>query len=1068
MSEQYKISLGVDVDVSDIQSQINTKAKDVSIPIKLEVENIGDIKKQIQGLGVLKGGIEIPLSIDSGATIKSAQQVGQKIGTTITKEVNKSLDFDDSVVNNQITNLMKNAGIAAKKGSKDFKVAFDEIKQAYIKTMSGMGSVDDVIHAIAKNVKRVDVEKQDALRPLLNQIQSTRTNGSKILIPKEARDTFGKDAYSMRASLGNSFVFKNGSQDLENYITENLGDFIDMSKMTIDEAFGELVHKYYEAKNPYYSVDELFSSGNLNRNAMAEEIVASFDIVRNGQDELVQSSNAATNVIVQDSKKQQEAHENSSKANLDRIKSELEQAKQREKEIDRLIEDNNKRFQEATISGDTDGILSSQNRMDELDAESKAIKAHIDTLNASYEEAANARKNITQQISGFDDAKQTLKSLDFNTNSLDKMIGDFEELGVTVKKVTHSLNKDGSITFNVEGIDEAKNIVKAVKTLKSDGSFGGFSSSVSQDLKASEKFLKQQKQTVANLTNQINQINRSATDQNASRPIKDTSHLDALSSKYDEITAAIQRMNNASDENTFADAKIEVERLISEYKSLIRELRNAENVSSKMKGTDFASGLDIAKNDLEKFKAQAKDFPQIAATIRELDEAIEGVGDASSLNEFTDKLKVARAELAKVKAETIAANRSEKVGIDVSGATSRIADIQRISPEINEFKANIDGAEVSVESLLNDLSKVNTAGDFSVVNKKLKSFVEAAKASGIAVTETVSKMKSVEDIKLDIELGKYDNKMDAMRVKFNSLSNANDELRNSYEATEKAYAKMMNAAKANTGDEVADRARLIQAEKEYAAALEKTNNLYDKQYRANKIDNDAMALSQKAKGLSLDMDNWLKDNSAAAKQFGDTIRELKIRLESCDDVEFNNIKSEFQNIKKEAKALGLTTKTVGDKLKQQFAQYSAYLGVAEIFMWVEQGLRSMYDAVVEIDTAMTGLYRVTDLTSAEYDSLFSNMIDSAKEYGATLNDIINATSDWVRAGFDADTALGLAEVTTMYQHISDLDYDTAAENLITAYNGFKNELDTAFSGDTVGAVNYIADILNELDKQNCP
>ena len=40
-----------------------------------------------------------------------------------------------------------------------------------------------------------------------------------------------------------------------------------------------------------------------------------------------------------------------------------------------------------------------------------------------------------------------------------------------------------------------------------------------------------------------------------------------------------------------------VKKLISEYKSLVSEYRNAENVSTKMKGTDFESGLGIAKND---------------------------------------------------------------------------------------------------------------------------------------------------------------------------------------------------------------------------------------------------------------------------------------------------------------------------------------------------------------------------------------------------------------------------------------------------------------------------------------
>ena len=45
----YSIKLGIDLDTSDLQGKINkagTEAK--PIPIKLEIENLNDIKKQIQ------------------------------------------------------------------------------------------------------------------------------------------------------------------------------------------------------------------------------------------------------------------------------------------------------------------------------------------------------------------------------------------------------------------------------------------------------------------------------------------------------------------------------------------------------------------------------------------------------------------------------------------------------------------------------------------------------------------------------------------------------------------------------------------------------------------------------------------------------------------------------------------------------------------------------------------------------------------------------------------------------------------------------------------------------------
>ena len=107
---------------------------------------------------------------------------------------------------------------------------------------------------------------------------------------------------------------------------------------------------------------------------------------------------------------------------------------------------------------------------------------------------------------------------------------------------------------------------------------GQYSKSLGKTKAQTDAFVKQQKQAVANLTNQINQLNRAANDQNASRPIKDSTHLDALSSKYNEIISAIERMGNASSD-TFEDERNNVKTLIGEYKSLTAEYKNAENTA---------------------------------------------------------------------------------------------------------------------------------------------------------------------------------------------------------------------------------------------------------------------------------------------------------------------------------------------------------------------------------------------------------------------------------------------------------------------------------------------------------
>lgn len=386
--------------------------------------------------------------------------------------------------------------------------------------------------------------------------------------------------------------------------------------------------------------------------------------------------------------------------------------------------------------------------------------------NAGEKIGRQFNKGISQGIKSNDTVlstfKQKVKGLGMDSEKVDiveKRIKGFaqniESLNATMTKIPgQNGKKDKNIlSVNISGTDEYGQIIKL--TQQYDAANGDLIKSIDAVSSAQQKagintntFIKQQKTAASNLTNQINQLNRSANDQNATRPIKDTSHLTQLSEAYNNIISAIQKMRSAS-ADTFTDEQNNVKTLISNYKSMVSEFRNAENVATKMKGTDFANGLSIAKNDLEKFKSDAKEFPQITKTIQDLDIAIANVGDSAALNNFNEQLRVAKTELSKVKSEINSANRSEKLNINISGLESKIANLQRISPEIANFKTRINGAEVSVESLLEDLSKINTQSDFSVINSKFTAFKNAAKSAGIATSEFSSivknQFKQVED-----------------------------------------------------------------------------------------------------------------------------------------------------------------------------------------------------------------------------------------------------------------------------------------------------------------------------------
>lgn len=1028
-------------------------------------------------------GNELAKSISADNAVKTAQHTGQQIGEAISDGIKKNLDIDN-VIDKEVKRLMKLYGVNGKD-------AFNDIRQSLVNYknesksnandvsidengfLSFNGSLNDddifgasgirqVTSAIADN--RSEVMKLDkAYEDLLTDIKAVNNSkGATKVRLSDMRSEWGDDYKDNKKILGSWFSEKyTDGIGIDSWVQGKNWSYLldlDTSHQDIANQLVDLVAKA-KAQVKKVSGDELFKNGFLDMDNMESEIMASINAINAAEQKIAQSSTQSANTVIQNQQRIQQSYEDT-----------LAKQKQRLTEIDKEIGDYNERIIDPNVSFD-DG-QKYMAKMDTLEQEKAEILANIEKIDSAFKKNENILNSF----------KQSLSNIGMGADEIDEVANKISNLCVQIetlnqKKSARKINtKDGAVEkevldVDISGVDEYGNAIKL--TQQYDMATADLIKSIERVSTVQQKagastdtLAKQQKTAVSNLTNQINQINRAAIDQNASRPIKEAGHLETLSDKYDEITTSIQRMENASSD-TFVKEQINVKNLISDFKSLVKEYKNAENVSTKMKGTDFASGLDIAKNDLEKFKAQAKDFPQITQTIENLDRAIESVGDSASLNKFNDQLRVARSELAKIKSETTATKRNEKVGINVSGLESKITDLQRISPEIDKFETEIDGAKVSVQSLLKDLGQVKTQGDFSVVNSRFKAFTDSAKAAGIAVTEVARKMKSVDDIKLDMELGTYDNQLSSMYDKLDRLSGASKELREGIEQVENAYREMNNALK-GTGDEVADRERLVQAEKDYAAALEKTNNLIKIQSRAEAKDARKDKLENDIKLFQADIDRWLVNNSAATKKFGSQMLDLRAKAEGVDRVTLNGLIGQFKLLDKQADKAGLKMMSVGDKIKSKFKEYMAYFSVAEIFMEVTQAMKRMFDTVVEIDTAMTGLYRVTDLTSAQYDTLFDNMISSAKEYDATLNDIINATTDWVRAGFDADTALGLAEVTTMYQHISDLDYDTAAENLITAYNGFKDELNGAFGGDQVAAVNYIADILNELDRQNCP
>lgn len=340
---------------------------------------------------------------------------------------------------------------------------------------------------------------------------------------------------------------------------------------------------------------------------------------------------------------------------------------------------------------------------------------------------------------------------------------------------------------------------------------------------------------------------------------------------------------------------------------------------------------------------------------------------------------------------------------------------------------------------------------------------EQAAAAQIAANAKTQRQKLIDTYK-----AKKQSDVD-VDSKYNKINNPSDDLIKAYDAYKNAKKNLFDTE--NFTDDIV-------AVNQYNAALETVKNQLSivankerdaataakAEASAQKEAAAAMQLRSKANNLSMSMDAWLKRNSAAAKTFGGQIRSLQAELKSCDATRFSGIQSEFKTITTQAEIIGKTGLSMGDRLKMQFTKLSSYFGAASVIMTGIQAVKEGFQNVLDVDTKLTELYRVTDFTSSQYSDVYDTLITSAQKYGATLTDLISQTADWSRAGFsDPDTAARLSEITSVYQHIADLDANTSMENLLTAYKGFEPQLKKQFGGDAAAAAEHIADVYNEID-----
>lgn len=249
---------------------------------------------------------------------------------------------------------------------------------------------------------------------------------------------------------------------------------------------------------------------------------------------------------------------------------------------------------------------------------------------------------------------------------------------------------------------------------------------------------------------------------------------------------------------------------------------------------------------------------------------------------------------------------------------------------------------------------------------------------------------------------------------------------------------------------------------EFKATLSQVDDLL---VRVRKHIDDALVQSRQTKTANTDTDK-IENLMRTLYQYKETLHGFEgSKFEAEYNELFDAIKngsysfeeaqmkvSKFQNACHQA---GLETETLGQKLSRLFKEhFQTAIAMAGVAM-VKQGLREVYNNVVEIDTSMTNLKKVTNETESAYSSFLSSASSQARELGASISDVIDSTAEWSRLGYTLDESQELAKWSTVLSNIGDgIDSASdAASYLVSILKGFRMEADE---------VEHVVNVLNSV------
>lgn len=449
-------------------------------------------------------------------------------------------------------------------------------------------------------------------------------------------------------------------------------------------------------------------------------------------------------------------------------------------------------------------------------------------------------------------------------------------------------------------------------------------------------------------------------------------------------------------------------------KRQLTEIMSKIQIGVTLKTSDFHTQINKglrAANSKKDFSVSISKVDIKAGAISAFKKRLSDVINTLSLDKGV-RVTLNSKDIGKITSETKAIKRqTEDAAKAAAEYRVQMAALQQSSKEIRANLKSVSGNAISSE--MTDVSAIQAQYDEWLVR------METARGMGLswtaeqrayilsqaaAIQDNIAALRTQQQVRLD----------DAA-------------------AAEAEAAAIRNAAAAETTKANADAIA--------AAETKKRNSLLSRsQALLTRIEDAEKKWTAASRGRSKETYESLKQLGKDLKGSRDSYEKASLSAEGFDTV-LSESEKRYKEYAAAIRSAGENTKTFGERVKGLADKFTSWLTVSQIVMLLYRAIRQMVSYVVDIDTAMTELKKVTDETSSTYIAFLDNATARAKKLGATIADTVNASADFARLGYTLDESAQLADAALVYKNVGDgiENIGDASESIISTMKAFNVE-----------------------------